>query len=50
VRNHVKLADGEPKGGRTLFTMDYALEINRNEKPAQAVRSAAWPWIGVTDE
>jgi hypothetical protein len=44
ARNHVKPADGEPKGSKTLFTLDCALEINRNEKPAQAVRSGTWPW------
>jgi hypothetical protein len=44
VRNNVKLADGKPKGSRTPFTMDCALEIDGNEKPAQAVWSGAWPW------
>jgi hypothetical protein len=38
VRNLVKLADREPKGGsRTLFTMDCALEIDGEEKPALVV-------------
>jgi hypothetical protein len=38
VRNHIKLADGEPRGGnRALFTMDCALEIDGEEKPAPAV-------------
>jgi hypothetical protein len=38
VCNQVKLADGELRGGsRTLFTMDCALEINGEEKPALVV-------------
>ena len=38
VRNQVKPADGELRGGsRTLFTMDCALEINGEEKPALVV-------------
>ena len=38
MRNQIKLADGELRGGsRTLFTMDCALEINGDEKPAPVV-------------
>jgi hypothetical protein len=43
VRNHVKLAGREPKGSRTLFTMDCALEIERQRKAgtSSAVRGLA---------
>jgi hypothetical protein len=38
VRNHVKLADGKLRGGsRTLFTMECALKIDGEEKPAPVV-------------
>jgi hypothetical protein len=42
VRNHVKLAGGEPKGSRTLFTMDCTLEIEWLRKAgSSAVRGLA---------
>jgi hypothetical protein len=47
VRNLVKLADREPKGGsRTLFTMDCALEIDGEEKPALVVVSVLGTAVG----
>ena len=37
MRNHIQVADGEPRGGsRTLITVDCALEIGE-EKPALVV-------------
>jgi acyl dehydratase len=42
VRNRVKLAAAEPKGGgRTLYTMECTLEIEGEEKPALIVSALA---------